>query len=72
MTSDLLRAGHRRCAALTKEYGTTYYWGTLLLTPAQRRDVYPIYALCRLADDIVDEPDQVHDVTPAHGTPEGV
>ncbi len=55
-TPSALPAGYRAAARLTRQFGTTYYWGTLLLPPAQRRDVYAIYALCRLADDIVDEP----------------
>lgn len=49
-----LAAGYAECARLTRDYGTTYYWGALLLAPEQRRHVYAIYALCRLADDIVD------------------
>ncbi|HYO85254.1 MAG TPA: DUF5914 domain-containing protein [Dermatophilaceae bacterium] len=53
---DLLDLGYRRCRALTRRHATTYYWGTQLLRPDQRRDVYAVYALCRLADDIVDEP----------------
>ncbi len=61
----LLDEGYRRCAGLTRQYGTTYYWGAVLLTPAQRRDVYAVYALCRLADDIVDEPAQQGSWTPA-------
>lgn len=52
----LLEAGYRRCAELTRQHGTTYYWGARLLPPAQARDVYAVYALCRLADDIVDLP----------------
>ena len=65
-----LQAGYRRCAELTRQYGTTYYWGALLLPRSQRRDVHTVYALCRLADDIVDEPDRVDDITVAHdGTP---
>lgn len=66
----LLHEGYRRCARLTREYGTTYYWGALLLSPEQRRDVHAVYALCRLADDIVDEPDRDHPGVPAGGTPE--
>ncbi len=54
--SELLEAGYRRCAELTRQYGTTYYWGARLLPAAQARDVYAVYALCRLADDIVDLP----------------
>ena len=51
-----LAAGYARCAQLTREYGTTYFWGALLLPRPQRRHVHAIYALCRLADDIVDAP----------------
>ena len=67
--STLLQAGYRRAADLTREYGTTYYWGALLLPRRQRRDVYTVYALCRLADDIVDEPDKVDVSVPMEGTP---
>jgi phytoene synthase len=54
--SELLEEGYRRCARLTRQHGTTYFWGAALLSRRQRRDVYAVYALCRLADDIVDEP----------------
>lgn len=68
--SALLDAGYRKAARLTREHGTTYYWGALLLPPSQRRDVHAVYALCRLADDIVDEPDKApHPSVPATGTP---
>ena len=56
MTSDLLQAGYRQAARITRDNGTTYYWGTMLLPPERRRHVYAVYALCRLADDIVDAP----------------
>lgn len=56
LSPDLVRAGYRRCAQITREHGTTYYWGTLLLPPQARRHVSAVYALCRLADDIVDAP----------------
>ena len=59
----LLTEGYRRCAQITRRYGTTYYWGTLLLPPERRRHVYAVYALCRLADDIVDDEGAT---TPAH------
>ncbi len=49
-----LREGYRRCARLTRRHGTTYFWGAALLPTAQRRHVHAVYALCRLADDIVD------------------
>jgi 15-cis-phytoene synthase len=52
----LLTDGYRRCAKLTWRYGTTYFWGAALLPKPQRKHVHAIYALCRLADDIVDLP----------------
>lgn len=64
-----LAEGYRRCAELTREYGTTYHWGAMLLPPRQRRDVHAVYALCRLADDIVDEPERVDAAVPREGTP---
>jgi 15-cis-phytoene synthase len=53
----LLTEGYRRSARLTWRYGTTYFWGAALLPKSQRKHVHAIYALCRLADDIVDLPD---------------
>ena len=55
----VLREGYRRCAELTRRFGTTYYWGALLLPKPRRRHVHAVYALCRLADDIVDDPDTI-------------
>jgi phytoene synthase len=54
----LLTEGYRRCAKITWSYGTTYFWGAALLPKAQRKHVYAVYALCRLADDIVDLPNE--------------
>lgn len=51
----VLTLGYRECARLTKEYGTTYFWGAVLLAKPRRRHVHAVYALCRLADDIVDD-----------------
>ncbi len=42
------------CARITREHGTTYFWGVQLLPRESRRHVHAIYALCRVADDIVD------------------
>jgi phytoene synthase len=50
-----LREGYRACERITRRNGTTYYWGTRLLPADRRRHVYAVYALARLADDIVDE-----------------
>lgn len=51
-----LASGYAECARLTRAFGTTYYWGAVLLPKRQRRHVHAVYALCRLADDIVDAP----------------
>ncbi len=51
----LLASGYRRCAELTRAFGTTYYWGAALLARSNRDQVHAVYALCRLADDIVDD-----------------
>ncbi len=61
-----LAAGYARCAELTRAHGTTYYLGARLLPREQRIDVYTVYALCRLADDIVDEPERVDPAVPGH------
>ena len=37
----LLTEGYRRCAKLTWRYGTTYFWGAVLLPPQR---TYAIYA----------------------------
>jgi phytoene synthase len=65
-----LRAGYRECGRLTREFGTTYFWGAALLPKRQRKHVYAVYALCRLADDIVDLPGVTNgaDVTFVPGT----
>jgi phytoene/squalene synthetase/nitrite reductase/ring-hydroxylating ferredoxin subunit len=56
-----LEDGYRRCAALTRRHGTTYFWGAAILPAEQRRHVHAVYALCRLADDIVDADDACTD-----------
>lgn len=43
------------CQELNKRYGTTYYWSTHLLPQIKRHHVHALYALCRYADDIVDD-----------------
>lgn len=53
-----LEAGYAECGRLTRRHGTTYYWGAALLPRERRRHVYAVYALCRLADDIVDLPQE--------------
>ena len=42
--------------AKTKAAGSSFYWAMRLLEPRRRLAMYAIYAFCRDADDIVDEP----------------
>ncbi|MFN8015042.1 MAG: phytoene/squalene synthase family protein [Acidimicrobiia bacterium] len=42
---------------LTKKYGTSYFYATLLLPKKSRRYIYSLYSLCRHADDLVDVDD---------------
>ena len=65
----LLTEGYRRCAKLTWRYGTTYFWGAALLPKPQRKHVHAIYALCRLADDIVDFPNGQRPTGVGHDPP---
>ncbi|AZI59165.1 phytoene/squalene synthase family protein [Nakamurella antarctica] len=60
----LLVKGYRQCAKLTYAYGTTYFWGAALLPKPSRKHVYAVYALCRLADDIVDDQEAIDSATP--------
>jgi 15-cis-phytoene synthase len=61
----LLAEGYRQCARLTWRHGTTYFWGAALLPAQRRRHVHAVYALCRLADDIVDLPESRAGLGPA-------
>lgn len=60
-----LAAGYQECARLTWRHGTTYFWGAALLPKERRRHVYAVYALCRLADDIVDDQQTIDTADPA-------
>ncbi len=51
-----LAAAYRRCRALHRRHGRTYYLATLLLPPAKRRHVHALYGFTRYADEIVDRP----------------
>lgn len=54
----LLADSYARCERLHRAHGTTYYWATCALPPADRPRVHALYGLCRYADEIVDAPDR--------------
>jgi 15-cis-phytoene synthase len=41
--------------ALSRRYGTTFFWATQVLPRSQRHHVYALYGFCRHADEIVDD-----------------
>lgn len=51
-----LDESYRECRRLTRAHGTTYYWSTFALPRLKRHHVHALYAFCRYADEIVDDP----------------
>jgi phytoene synthase len=50
-----LEESYRRCRALNRRHGTTYYASTFLLPAVKRPHVHALYGFCRYADEIVDD-----------------
>ena len=53
---ESLADSYRRCQALHRRYGRTYYLATGLLPAWKRRHVHALYWFTRYADEIVDAP----------------
>jgi phytoene synthase len=51
-----LAAAYAHCAAVTRRSGSSFAAAFWMLPPPQRRALHAIYAFCRLADDIADDP----------------
>lgn len=51
-----LAEAHRHCAAIVRRSGSSFAAAFWLLDRPQRRAIHAIYAFCRLADDIADDP----------------
>jgi phytoene synthase len=49
-----LDESYRRCRALHRRYGTTYFLATYALPAVKRPPVHALYGFCRHADDIID------------------
>jgi phytoene synthase len=54
---DSLADAYRRCQALHRSHGRTYYLATRLLPAWKRRHVHALYGFTRYADEIVDATD---------------
>jgi phytoene synthase len=46
--------------AIVRAAGTSFHRGMAILPPDRRHAMYAIYAFCRIVDDIVDEPGELH------------
>ena len=55
-TSGTVAAAYDHCEALTRGARSSFYWGFRLLPSDRRRALSAVYAFCRAADDIADEP----------------
>lgn len=51
-----LRIGLEKCRAITKKYGTSFYFATQFFPRATRDAIYAVYAFARIPDEIVDDP----------------
>lgn len=51
-----LRQGVEECRAITRKYGTSFYFATQFFPRETRSGIYAIYAFARIPDEIVDDP----------------
>lgn len=51
-----IEAAYAHCAAVTRRSGSSFAAAFWMLAPPRRRALHAIYAFCRLADDIADDP----------------
>jgi len=49
-------AAYEYCETVTRKAASNFYWGFRLLPGERRRGLTAVYAFCRAADDIADEP----------------
>jgi phytoene synthase len=50
-----LDADYARCAQVTRESSSSFYYAFMLLPAERRRALHAVYAFCRLIDDIADD-----------------
>lgn len=55
-----LAEGLEQCKAITKKYGTSYFFATQFFPKSIREAIYAAYAFARIPDEIVDDPNN-HD-----------
>ena len=55
-SSDRLAGGYEKCRAITKRFGTSFYFATQFFSKETRDGIYAVYAFARIPDEIVDDP----------------
>ncbi len=55
MEAKELAAGYARCAKITRQSSSNFYYAFMLLPVERRRALYAVYAFCRFVDDIADD-----------------
>lgn len=54
--NELVRRGLDECRAITRHYGTSFYFATQFFPKAVREGIYAVYAFARIPDEMVDDP----------------
>jgi phytoene synthase len=55
-TTPELRAAYEHCAEVLQRSGSSFAAAFWMLPAPQRRALHAVYAFCRLADDVADDP----------------
>ncbi len=51
-----VKEGLKKCKAITKKYGTSFFFATQFFPKETRLAIYAVYAFARIPDEIVDDP----------------
>lgn len=57
-SNAFLRRGLEECQAITRRYGTSFYFATQFFPRETREGIYAVYAFARIPDEIVDDPNK--------------
>jgi phytoene synthase len=61
LAQGTLAAAYDHCETVTRRASSNFYWGFRILPHERRRALCAVYAFCRAADDIADEPGQTRE-----------
>ncbi len=63
-TQEFLEKGLHECQAITRKYGTSFYFATQFFPREVREGIYAVYAFARIPDEIVDAHDKNENAEP--------